>query len=81
MVIGRIKASSLVKVGSGLVPSDLKGSDFPSLESCFGGSFDGHVRTVFDLSEQRVGLRKIADPHRRASPRKPVVADNFTEVS
>ena len=48
-VIGRIKTSSLVKVRSRLAPFDLNGGDLSSLERCLGGSYDGRVRTVFNL--------------------------------
>ena len=80
MVIGRIKVSSLVKVGGGFIPSDLKGSDFSSLVGCFCGSYDSGFRTFFDLGQQSVGLREISRCHRRANLRKPVVADIATKT-
>ena len=80
MGIGRIKASGLVKMCGGRAPFDLNGSDLSSLKSCLGGSHDSHVRTVFNLRQQRIGLREIPCLYRRTNLRKLLVADIVTKA-
>ena len=80
MSSGRIQASGLVEVSSRLAPLDLNSGDLSSLESCLGGAHDGYVRLVFNLCQQRIGLREIPSVYCGANLRKLLVADIVTQA-
>ena len=77
---GRIQARGLVKMCGGLAPFDLNGGDLSSLKSGLGGSHDRYVRPVFDLRQQRIGLREIAGLYGRTNLRTLLVADIVTKA-
>ena len=80
MVIGRIQARGLVKVRSCLAPFDLNGGNLSSLKSGLGGAHDSHVRTVFNLRQQRIGLREIPGLYGRTNLRTLLAADIVTKA-